>query len=488
MVQSSIISKNKTKIILSLLFLVGIGIRFHHQFLEWSYNGDEVDLGWSIINTPFKDLFAPLPNRQSAPPLFLLLEKILSYTGKPFITLKILSFLSSCISLFLFHRILKKFFPFYLQIILLAVFCFNPFIIANSLTLKQYTFDLLFGLVALNYFNSPKNIYKVFLFFSVFCLISNTGPFFCVAFAIYFFLKSLHENKSILDWKCKRIILAFIIAPIPYVIFFFWFMQQPGAVQLKNYMTGYWSQAFIPLNRGIFNWFAIQAKILILFFFSSYWFIGIPMLLIFLTSIFFLFRRRQQIFDPGIIQIIFIYFLVVLVHLILNSLKIYPFSDRLLLYLAPGIYLILGYGILQLKMSKMLFFKAGFYSSTLFIISGILSYFTYLPRKENEVNSLLKFLSSKNEKIVFTHKASALCRRWLEFTAYDASGKDKERNFREIGSEIPKKTELLVAVQSKKFGHLNKLSSPEPIINKLIDEEKITLLKRFDGYVIYQVK
>ncbi|MDX1472268.1 MAG: hypothetical protein R3213_12285, partial [Flavobacteriaceae bacterium] len=85
-------------------------------------------------------------------------------------------------------------------------------------------------------------------------------------------------------------------------------------------------------------------------------------------------------------------------------------------------------------------------------------------------------------------KASALCKRWLEFTAYDKLGFDIGQNFKEVGSKIPKNAELLVAVQSRKFGYVKKLTSPESIINELIDKEKIILFKRLDGYVIYKVK
>ena len=119
-------------------------------------------LDWTLLIIHYQDLFYPFQSIQSAPPLFLFLEKFISEIAKPYISLKILSFLSSCTSIFLFNRILKNSFRPAIHIILLALFCFNPFILSNSLTLKQYSLDLTLGLVAINYFFHQKGSLKHF--------------------------------------------------------------------------------------------------------------------------------------------------------------------------------------------------------------------------------------------------------------------------------------------------------------------------------------
>lgn len=479
----------KKGVLIFSLLLSGLLIRFYHQFIEWSFNGDEVDLGLEIVGNSLKDLFFPFNNRQSAPPLFLLLEKLISVIGKPFISLKILSFLSSCASLLLFNRILKKHFPFYLQIFLLVFFCFNPFIIGNSLTLKQYSIDLTLGLVAVNYFINTRSSYKIFYFFSIFCLLSNAGLFFCTSMAIFLFSKLLYEKNDILFWKGVKKISPFILAPIPYFLFFVWFMLQPGAENLRNYMTGYWSGAFMPVDLSVFNWMAIQAKVIMIFFFSTYWIVGVPLILLFLYGLFSIFKKKIYVFQNKLLCVIFIYIVTAIVHISFSALRLYPFSDRLFLYLAPGIYLILGFGISEInKKIKKRFFKKVYYSTFLLSILIFILYFTYLPRKENDVAGLLKFINSTEQKILITRQAKQTSLKWLDFTKFDEMDSARLINAERLEISTHSKADFLIAVQSSKFGHLKRLSTPEPIIDQLLATGKIILFQRVGGYVIYKIK
>lgn len=483
------VNGSKVKLALPIgLLLFGVLIRFYYQFVEWSFNGDEVDLGLEIINHSFKNILYPFKSRQSAPPLFLLAEKLISETGRPYISLKIITFFSSCASLFLFNRILKNYLPFYLQLMLLAIFCFNPFIIGNSLTLKQYSLDLMLGLVAVNYFLSIRNAFKIFFFFSIFCLLSNVGLFFCASFSFFLFFQIVSEKKGFFFSEGLKLISPYLLAPLPYLLFFIWFLKQPGAEIMKNYMVGYWSGAFMPTDLSIFKWLAIQAKVLTLFFFSTYWLIGFPIFLLFLLSLFFIVKLRKYIYQNRLRIIILIYILTALVHLILSVIKLYPFSDRLFLYLAPGIYLILGSGIMQLyKESRTGFFwKKVFYSSLVILVFMIFLYFSYLPRRENDVASLLKFVNSKDQTFAFTPKAKQTCMRWLEFTQYYS---DSNRHFKPVEFHLNMKSQadFLIAIQSGKFGHTEKMTTPEPIIQELIAQDKILLYHRVGGYVIYKI-
>ncbi|PTX44071.1 hypothetical protein C8P64_0041 [Christiangramia gaetbulicola] len=455
----------------------------------WSFNGDEVNLGLDILNKNFKDILYPFQSRQSAPPLFLLLQKAISVIAKPFISLKILNFIASCASLFLFKRLLKTFPPF-LQILLLAVFCFSPFIISNSLTLKQYSLDLTLGLVTVNYFVEHRSSYKTFLFFSIFCLLSNIGLFFCAAMSIFFLLQFFHEDKKKFSWNGIKRILPVLFAPLPYLLFFIWFIQQPGAETMKNYMVGYWSGAFMPIDISIFKWWAIQAKVITIFFFSTYWMVGVPLLMLFLLGVFSLYKNRHKVFMSPLLKIIMIYIFTSLVHILLSALKMYPFSDRLFLYLAPGIYLILGYGIQEsLKIfRKKKQMKMAFYSIFLLLLCTILLYFNYLPGKANDVATLLRFVNSTEHAVLLTAKARQRTSKWLEFTCYEQEDSAKLLNSGTFDLITNTSENLLIAVQSEKYGHTEKLSRPEPIIYKLLAENKIDLYHRVGGYTIYKIK
>lgn len=484
---------NKSLVILSsIIIILGIVIRFYYQFIEWSFNGDEVNLGLDILNHNYKDLFDPFQSRQSAPPLFLLIEKLSSEIAKPFISLKIISFLASCASIFLFNKIIKNSFSTSIQLILLALFCFNPFVFSTSLTLKQYSLDLLMGLIAVNYFFSNKEYFRTFIFFCVFCLISNVGLFFSASFVIFHLIKIIWvKREKLFNWKFAKRISSFLLAPIPYLLFFIWFLNQAGASNMKNYMVNYWSGSFMPLDLSIFKWLAIQGKVIFLFFFSTYWVLGLPMLLLFLFGTYVAFQKRHQIHQKKFYGIILLYIITAIIHLFLSALKMYPFSDRLFLYLAPGIYLIIGVGLEYINQKTWIGWKHKLIHFSILIIpiSTIVLYGTYLPKKANDVSGLIEFINSTDERIVFTPKAKQNTLRWLEFTKYFDQDYSKNNRIKEINGGVDNgDVSIVIGVQSEKFGHTIKYTTPEPEITRLIELDKIFLYYRIGGYAIYRYK
>lgn len=472
------------------ILITGVFLRLYYQFVQWSFNGDEVNLGLDIINHSVEHLFYPFQNMQSAPPLFLLLEKLMSRIAKPYISLKIVSFISSCASLFLFSRILKRTFHPIIHILLLALFCFNPFILLNSLKLKQYSLDLTMGLIAVNYFFYKKGSLQTFLFFSVFCLLSNVGLFFSATFLVFHLIKFPKKKRGneLLTWNKIRRIIPYLLAPVPYLLFFIWFMNQPGAVVLKSYMVNYWNEAFMPRDLSIFKWLAIQAKGIYIFFFSTYWFIGLAMLSLFLFSLFQIMVNWRNIFRDNLLGIVSIYIVSVCIHLVLSAFKMYPFSDRLFLYLAPGIYLIIGFGIEQIRRQCLLKRKRNliFLSGLAIHFFAIISYFTYMPEKKNDVVGLMEFVNSTDKSIALTPKAKYTIFRWLEFTGYDHRDPSKLVDSKVIDEDTG--ADLLIAIQSEKFGHSTKYTSPEAEVLSLLAMNKIVFYNRIDGFVIYIYK
>ncbi len=477
------------KLFLAIILISGIFFRFYYQFVQWSFNGDEVNLGLDIINHSLEHLFYPFQNMQSAPPLFLLVQKLISGITKPYISLNILTFISSCASLFLFNRILKRSFHPIIHILLIALFCFNPFIILNSLKLKQYSLDLTMGLLAVNYFYYTKGSLKTFLFFSFFCLLSNVGLFFSAAFLVFHLIKFLvGKRNNLLNLKILKRIIPYFLAPIPYLLFYIWFMNQQGATNLKSYMVNYWSQAFMPLDISIFRWLAIQAKGIYIFFFSTYLLIGLAMLILFLFGFLQVVINRKRIFRDELLGIVSIYFVSLSIHLVLSALKMYPFSDRLFLYLAPGIFLIVGFGIEQLRrqLNSKQIQKVIFLSGAAIPFLAIISYFTYLPDKKNDIIGLMEFVNSTDKNIVLTTKAKHTVLQWLEFTKYDKRDSSKLVSSKVINDNT--KADLLITIQSEKFGHTKKYTSTEAKVESLLEHNEIVFYDRVDGFAIYRYK
>lgn len=139
-----------------LLLFIGIILRFILQFIYPVFNVDEISLGNNIKYSNFIELLHPLKFGQSSPPLYLWLQKII-ITISPlsfWINIKILSFISSIVGIILFYLFIKKNDYKVIFLLLFTIFLFNPFNIGNSLTVKQYTFDLTGILFMLVYFKS----------------------------------------------------------------------------------------------------------------------------------------------------------------------------------------------------------------------------------------------------------------------------------------------------------------------------------------------
>lgn len=481
---------------IGFLFLaIGVLLRFFYQFIDWSFNGDEINLGKNILQKSFFELLFPLNYGQSAPPLFLWLEKIFSYTTKNFISLKILTFLSSCASLFLFNRIIKNNYSNALYLLLVILFAFNPFIIYNSLTLKQYSVDLMMGLFAVNYFIDSKNILKTYFFFTIWCFLSNVGLLFSAGFVIYNFSNLFISIKGFSTKSIKRQLhnsLPFLTAPLLYLCYFFWFLQQSGAEELKSYMVGYWSDAFLPLNFDIFKWMAYQGKGIYFFFYSTYTLIGIPMLIILIIGLIKVPSAIMTEHKTPLQKVILIYLNVLIVHLTLSGFKMYPFSDRLYLYIAPIVILMFAEGIkvLTSKFKYKYSLKKFSQYSYLLPLLILLSYLTYLPFQDNNVLKLIENLSNSKQTIYYTEKSESTINSWFSFTKYPKpkilKGKIPVIQLHKYKNLESK--DIIISRQSHKFGHGENSSPPEEIIQKLLSEQKLKTKKKIDGYTVYEVQ
>lgn len=476
---------------LSLVITIfAIFFRFYHQFIDWAYNWDSVLLGNDIINHQFPDLLSPFESFQSAPPLFLILQKLISNISPHYISLKILSFLSSCLSLIFFKKLIERNEITILTICLLLIFAFNPFILYHSLTLKQYTIDLTFGLVSIYFFSKQKSFFKTYSFFTLWCLMSNVGLFFSAAYALNTLFKDFCNIKGsnfLLTLQTNlKTALPFILAPVIYILFFIWYINQPGAIETKNYMTDYWEAWFAPLNMNIFWWIAVQFYRLTYFLFSTYIAIGMVMFLGLILSIPFVFRKSN--IDKEIYRFLKIYTIAICIHLILSTLRLYPFSDRLYLYIAPFVLYLSYYGLEE-------FFKYLRFNKiqvnlimVLFTIILLSLNMTYINYKENDIRSLsIKLEPYKNYKLYRTSRADNLINEWVVFTKYADLSQEFLRSKNQTDLSKLKSKDLIISRVYKKFGHESRTNRIEDTLQNLLNSKKLKKIIEVDGYNVYLV-
>lgn len=482
-------SSEKFRKLSTAIVILGIAFRFYHQFIYWTFNRDEVLLGRDILNHNFPDLIKPFESFQSAPPLFLIFQNIISNIEPHYISLKVLSFISSCLSIVFFKKIIEKDRISIITICLLAIFSFNPFILYHSLTLKQYTFDLTLSLFAVYFFSNQKSFGKTYIIFTLWCLFSNVGLFFSAAFAANIFIENLDtlRKSNFLDFFLSKLkkALPFILAPVMYILFFIWFTEQPGAKEAEEYMKNYWVAWFVPLNTNVFWWIGVQFYRIMFFFYSTYFVLGIMLLSGCVFSFYSFIRKtgkRKNIF------FIRIYSIAICIHLTLSTLQLYPFSDRLYLYIAPFVLYLSINGLVQF----LNYWRIGKDYIQLFILffTLILLGFnmTYINYKENNIPSLNEKLRIYSDHTVYrTSRADKHINQWVDFTNYPYLSKALISSANRTDLNSLKADDLIISRVYKKFGNEYRTNKIEESLQHLLTQNKMKKVIEVDGYNVYLV-
>ena len=464
------------KVFLALLFS-GIILRFFIQFVFPVFNGDEIALGNNIKHSNFIELLHPLKYAQSSPPLYLLLQKLI-ITISPlhfWINIKILSFISSVLGILFFYIFIKKNNFKLIFLLPYIILLFNPFNISNSLTLKQYTIDLTGVIIMLVYFKS--NWFKKYnwLIFMIWCLMSNIGLFACAGYIIFRFINSKINLNEMANFF--KINLLTFFAPTLYIIYFIWFMKQEGAKELKEFMLVFWNDSFIPLNSNIFKYTLYTIHGLWIFMFNAFEIWG-GFLMILMIPFFIYIKRKAVVFKDEIVLLT----IVLLIHLVFNIFHLYPFSERLYLYLSPLFVLILGASLKimsDFKMIKTYFSKVYF----LITITTVFLYFLYNPCNDNDVYGLYEKFQKLDTKTIYATEKSI-----YNFNSFDAFTDNEFKpnySFLPIDSKL-KKSKYLISRVSKKI-KMNSTSPEEPFVEKLIQIKKIIKVDQVNGYNIYEI-
>ncbi|RIA10253.1 hypothetical protein OE09_2108 [Flavobacteriaceae bacterium MAR_2010_72] len=469
-----------TKTIVYFILIIGIILRLIFQFVNPAFNIDEIALGDNIKKLSFIDLLYPLDHYQSAPPLYLWLQKILVVT-LPFsfwIKIKLLNLLASIIGLYLFFRLLTKVSKYQIVAVLaLGIFAFNPFIIYNALNVKQYGFDLLGVLTLLNLYHLPRFKTYNWVFFAFWCLMSNIGLFGCAGYLLFMFIKNqtrftFHDLLGFVKHHFKT-----FLSPMPYILYFLWYLRQEGASELKTFMYAFWSDNFIPLNVDIFEYSLYFCHEIWMFFFSAFEFWGIFLTLLLIPLLIKVIKRQPFLFKNEMLLLLCVFFF----HIILNILGQYPLSDRSILYLAPLFILMLASSLDNILSSLSLNKNAITYTLTAITI-GL--YCFYLPFKNNNVVALYKKLNLLDEnKIVYlTPKAHEYITRFNDFTDHEFKCKC---SFTVMENGLSNENYLVSKIHTKI--NPNAIPKEELKVQQLIDEQKIIPIGNVSGYNLFKI-
>ncbi|WP_439488468.1 hypothetical protein [Algoriphagus sp.] len=382
---------------------------------------------------------------------------------------------------------------------LVTIFVFNPFISGITMEYKQYVLDLFFSLLFLDYFLTESSRVKQGVFFAFWIFFSNVGLFFAAGFMLKEFLDfcGSKSEKSFLQvfGVFFRSIIPIFLSLIPYICYYVWFLNQDGAPELKAYMLVYWESAFIPLDSRLPMWILLQIHALYIYFFSSYEIVGLLMLLIAGFGFIGFVREYHGGQKTILNQAILLYLLVMGIHLSLSLMKMYPFSDRLYVYLAPLFCLLFGKG---LQVVFRILFKGddsrAMERISLVLLSAILAgfYLTYSFMYPGSMNEMMAEVKKDGDLKVFaTSKAAWEVNDWDTFYTESFPGMDENPEvevFRDEDLQSFPKKGYLISSQHLKFGHKGKRSNPESMVMTLDSLGYLQEMRSFGSYILYELK
>lgn len=314
-----------------LWLLLGLGcyLRLRQYLYGRCLYLDEANLAVYIIKSSWNDLFHPLWYGQQAPIGFVLAEKMMTLLfGPSEYALRILPVFCMAASVPMFHALAKKYLDSAFALIALAFFIVSDKLIHYAATAKPYASDvaIVIGLyLTLEFVRSRKwsaSALSLFAFVGALSLwFSFPAVFVLVSIGIAtVFSLAVTGNRILLP----RVLAVFAAWAASGAFCYLWAI---GGHKTSSELLMFWENAFAD-GKNSFALFLAFLKnpggIALLFFGASF----------FCGGIFVLWKK-----DKKATAFLLLPFFVTLAA---SAIKVYPFSDRLLLFLVPATYVFIS--------------------------------------------------------------------------------------------------------------------------------------------------
>ena len=314
-------------------------------------------LAYNLIDRSYSELLKPLEYNQHAPPLFLLVERlIVSHLGHGEKALRLQSLAAGIVSVLLFGSLARRLLNERAALVATMLFALSPLLIRYSAEVKPYSGDLLCAvmLVLASSVSDPRRT------LSVGCLVplsvagiiailySFPSAFVLMGLGPYLFYQAWSSRNQQACWAIVAAGACWLSCFLAYMWFF-------GRHSLGNReLMGFWDHAFLPFPpKSLYE--ARSAVLLVAEMLR--WPVGfdgwqLPALLMLIGL-----TRGHAGADHARLTAL----AVLGVLLAVSTAKLYPLSDRLTLFTAPFICLIIGLGTdraLATARNRGLFFAA----------------------------------------------------------------------------------------------------------------------------------
>lgn len=431
--------------LLTAIIFLGFYLRFKGFLANPSFWHDESALAWNVINKNYLELFGKLRFLQAAPVGFLIVSKFLvnlfNVSGKIGIcelVLRLIPFVCGTLSIGIFYLICKNVFS-SKKAVLAAVFAFsiNKILIDYNFEFKQYGVEVFVALLLILFFQKlclEKTNYKKLFLYSFFPAVSIWFSFTSVFVLTAGFFNLLIKKNNI-----KRLIFLFLpslISIFAYLNFFILNAYQNNGQGLM----GFWGENFVNLNLS--NFLGLFLQNLSYFFYPAKALLFI--LILMLYGIFIFYKNKEYSFvNIGLFSLLFL--------VLASMLHLYPFSQRLIIFLIPIFIIFITKSFDEINKTKKI--------KSFFIIFMMLSFvfpqlnFAIQTLKTNNFNKgdfskeIMQYMvkNLKPQDKIFVNNGSIAdfeyYKRFFSFknnTTYKLGGEKADKEYLKLLSDLPK--------------------------------------------------
>ena len=379
---------------LRFVIFSGVLISLYTLVMNRSLWHDAAALALYFLSKSYSELLRPLDSNQVAPIGFLFIEKtFVLLFGDYDYALRLFPFISFLVSIPLFYSLSNKITR-SKTIALLAcgVYSINLRMIYYSSEVKQYTTDVLIGMVIIYtafYYHANRNKYSL-IYYSIIGAVSiwfsNVAIIMLFVIGLYSLYNSFFVGKNV------NVLIPIFSWSTSFIIYYALFAHNHPT---REMMTNYWQYAFLPLNPFSVGFYEFLYDRVLLSIFSrslelgKFWIFGAVATL---AGCIFLVKEKK-------IPVVYLLLAPLTIHLLFSSLKLYPFGLRFYLYAFPTIILLYVVGLHRLwsfindHLIKI--------PNTLLLFPVLVFYYPLskgLPLEKQEIKESMEFLSKNIEK------------------------------------------------------------------------------------------
>jgi hypothetical protein len=329
------------QIVIILLIAFGILLRASKYLPAWSLRGDELAVTLNLINRSAIDLMTkPLDSEQAAPFGFVLLVKVLmTILGQSEYVLRLTAFVASCVALVLMQNLLSKLGGRYGNLFALAAFAFSGYLIYYAAELKPYSTDVLLTLILLLVFYqhlSKETTAKDFVKLAALGTLAL-----CFSYPALFVIAAIGMTLLLHYWRDKQRLLWITLTGLLWVGTFlalYFLLLRPQTQD--SYLITFWDNllSFMPIPpwRDL-SWFpkALAGLFFVVAGLSSSLILVIP---IYVLGLWRFWKEKRW-------QWALLLTIPIGLNILVSGFQKYPFHGRLILYLLPLVFIVLGKGI-----------------------------------------------------------------------------------------------------------------------------------------------